>query len=61
MDVAVGADINAFSDVEQPAMFCKSLCLSFLGNSLLWFPPIQHSWGLWPFMEGWEAVSFFLY
>ena len=27
---------------------------------LLWFPvtPIQHSWGLWPFTEGWEAARF---
>jgi len=33
MDVAVGADSYTFSDVEQPAMFCKSLCVSFLGNS----------------------------
>ena len=27
---------------------------------LLWFPvtPIQRSWGLWPFTEGWEAARF---
>ena len=33
-----------------------------LGNRcLLWFPvtSIQRSWGLWPFMEGWEAVRLF--
>jgi len=28
---------------------------------LLWFPvvPIQCSWGLWPFMEGWDASRLF--
>ena len=34
-----------------------------LGNRcLLWFSvtSIQRSWGLWPFMEGWEAVRLFL-
>ena len=35
-----------------------------LGNGcLLWFPvytPIQRSWGLWPFTEGWEAARLFL-
>ena len=30
---------------------------------LLWFPvaPIQRSWVLWPFTEGWEAVGCFLF
>ena len=36
-----------------------------LGNRcLLWFPvytPIQRSWGLWPFTEGWEAVGCFFF
>ena len=35
-----------------------------LGNRcLLWFPvvPIQCSWGLWPFTEGWEAVGCFFF
>ena len=35
-----------------------------LGNRcLLWFPvvPIQCSWGLWPFTEGWKAVGCFFF